>query len=91
MESHPQTARGAAVRHARVEPMDAQELQAALNLLVEQMEDESADGHEIFMRLTELLNGMRALGLPLPADLVEMEAEMAEEFAAPPSRDDTAG
>lgn len=71
--------------------MDAQELQAALNLLVEQMEDESADGHEIFMRLTELLNGMRALGLPLPADLVEMESEMAEEFAVPPPGDETAG
>jgi hypothetical protein len=71
--------------------MDAQELQAALNLLVEQMEDESADAHEIFMRLTELLNGMRALGLPLPEDLVEMEAEMAKEFAVPESKDDTAG
>jgi hypothetical protein len=72
--------------------MDAQELQAALNLLVEQMEDESADGHEVFMRLTELLNRMRALGLPLPEDLVEMEAEMAQEFAVPPAPDDdTAG
>lgn len=71
--------------------MDAQELQAALNLLVEQMEDESADGREIFMRLTELLNGMRALGLPLPEDLVEMEAEMAKEFAVPENKDDTAG
>jgi len=71
--------------------MDTQELQAAINLLVEQMEDESADGHEIFMRLTELLNSMRAMGLPLPEDLVEMEAQMAKEFAVPPAKDDTAG
>ena len=63
--------------------MDEQEFEAALSLLVGQMEDEDVDSHEIFMRLTTILNGMKALGMPLPADLVKMQAEMAEEFAVP--------
>ncbi|WP_119462452.1 hypothetical protein [Rhodospirillaceae bacterium SYSU D60014] len=63
--------------------MDEQEFEAALSLLVGQMENEDVDSHEIFMRLTAILNGMKALGMPLPADLVAMQAEMAEEFAVP--------
>ena len=63
--------------------MNEQEIEAGLGLLLDQMEDEAADPHEIFMKLTAILNGMRALNLPLPADLVEMEAEMAEEFTVP--------
>ena len=61
--------------------MDEQELEAALSLLMEDAENAGADGHEIFMRLQAILNGMRALGMPLPQDLVEMEANMAKEFA----------
>ena len=63
--------------------MDEQELEAALSLLMEDAENAGADGHEIFMRLQAILNGMRAHGMPLPQDLVEMEANMAKEFAVP--------
>lgn len=63
--------------------MNEQELEAALSLLLEIMEDPGADGHEIFLKLTTLLNTMRAQGLPLPQDLVRMEKEMGEEFAVP--------
>ena len=61
--------------------MDEQELEAALSLLMEDAENAGADGHEIFLRLQAILNGMRAHGMPLPQDLVEMEANMAKEFA----------
>jgi hypothetical protein len=63
--------------------MDEQEFEAALSLLVAQMEEEDADGREILMRLTSLLNGMRALGMPLPAYLVAIQADMAAEFTLP--------
>jgi len=63
--------------------MDEQELEAALSLLMADAENAGADGHEIFMRLQAILNGMRAHGMPLPQDLVEMEANMAKEFAIP--------
>ena len=61
--------------------MDEDEVEAALSLLMEDAENAGADGHEIFLRLQAILNGMRAHGMPLPQDLVEMEANMAKEFA----------
>ena len=36
--------------------MDEQELEVGLAMLVEQMEDESSDGHELLLRLTQILN-----------------------------------
>jgi hypothetical protein len=45
------------------------------------MEDPGADDREIFLKLSGLLNAMRAQGLPLPDDLVEMERGMGAEFA----------
>lgn len=63
--------------------MDEQELEAAVSLLLQELEEEkAADSHEIFLRLTALLNQMRAFGMPPPDDLVRMERELAEEFAA---------
>ena len=62
--------------------MDREELRAALSLLVDEMDGEIEDSHEIYLRLTMLLNQMRALNMPIPEDLARMEAEMSEEFAA---------
>ena len=61
--------------------MDRQQLEAALSLFMEQIEEKSDDSHEIYMRLVSLLNQMRALGMSIPDDLAEMEANLAEEFA----------
>jgi hypothetical protein len=62
--------------------MNREELRAALSLLVDEMDGEIEDSHEIYLRLTMLLNQMRALNMPIPEDLARMEAEMSEEFAA---------
>jgi hypothetical protein len=62
--------------------MDEQELEAALSLLLEEMEGEIGDVGDIYTRLTRILNGMRAFGMPLPDDLVRLERELAEELAA---------
>jgi hypothetical protein len=62
--------------------MDSQQLQAALSLLLDEMEGEIEDRHEVYLRLTMILNQMRALNVPIPEDLVEMEANMSREFAA---------
>jgi hypothetical protein len=61
--------------------MDAGQLQAALSLLVDEMEGEIEDRHEVYLRLTMLLNQMRALNMPIPEDLAEMERDMSQEFA----------
>jgi hypothetical protein len=62
--------------------MDREELRAALSLLVDEMDGEIEDGHEVYLRLTMLLNQMRALNMPIPEDLAQMEADMSREFAA---------
>jgi hypothetical protein len=62
--------------------IDAGQLQAALSLLLDEMEGEIEDRHEVYLRLTMLLNQMRAMNMPIPDDLAEMEAEMSQEFTA---------
>jgi hypothetical protein len=62
--------------------MDEQELEAALSLLLEDLEGEIGDVGDIYTRLTQILNGMRAFGMPLPDDLVRLEKELADELAA---------
>lgn len=61
--------------------MDRQQLEAALSLLLEQVEGgEAEDRHELYQRLMHILNGMRATGMPLPDDLVRLERDMEAEF-----------
>lgn len=61
--------------------MDRQEIEAALSLLLNEMEGEWGDRHEVFLRIAQTLDQMRAMGMPLPEDLVRMEEELAAEFA----------
>ena len=60
--------------------MDEQELEAALSLLIDDMEGDLGDRHEIFMRLRTIFQSMRAMGMPLPDDLLRLEEELAAEF-----------
>lgn len=59
-----------------------QELEAAIALLIEEMEGDQGDAHEIYLRLRQLLDQMRATGMPLPDDLVKLEHDLSAEFAA---------
>ena len=52
--------------------MDREELEAALAVLLEQMEGDQGDSHEVYLRLVQILDAMRATGMPLPEDLVAM-------------------
>ena len=56
--------------------MDAKELIAAINLLVEQMDHEADDLHEVHLKLRQQLDRLKATGLPLPDDLVELERSL---------------
>lgn len=60
--------------------MDKPELEAALSLLIDDMEGDLGDRHEIYMRLRSIFQGMRAMGMPLPDDLRRLEEELAAEF-----------
>lgn len=63
--------------------MDEQELEVGVAMLLEEMEDEAADGHELLLRLTTLLNQMRASNMAVPDDLLELEQRLAAEYTIP--------
>ncbi len=58
--------------------MDATRLIAAINLLVEQMDHEVDDLHEVHLKLREHLDQLKATGMPLPDDLVALERRLTE-------------
>ena len=56
------------------------ELAAAASLLIDEMEGEQGDRHEIWLRLQTILQQLRATGMPVPEDLVRMEQDLEAEF-----------
>ncbi|RWF35921.1 MAG: hypothetical protein EOS65_29300, partial [Mesorhizobium sp.] len=52
--------------------MALESLKAQISLLLEEMVNQPEDQHEIQEQLREKLQELRAMGLPLPADLVEL-------------------
>jgi hypothetical protein len=58
------------------------DLKAELAFLINQMENQPEDPHELYLQIRERLNEMRAYGMPLPQDLVEFAKEMEAQFAA---------
>ena len=62
--------------------LDRQQIEAAVLELLEEMQGDLGDAHEIHLKLRQTLNSMRAQGMPLPDDLVRMEEELTTEFKA---------
>lgn len=67
--------------------MDLQELSGGINLLVQELESEAEDVHEIHFKLRELLNELKATCMPLPPDLVKLDARLADAEKRVPSED----
>ncbi len=55
-------------------------LKAQISLLLEEMVNQPEDEHEIQEQLREKLREMRAMGLPLPADLVALEKQLDDDL-----------
>ena len=62
--------------------MAFEDVKAELGILLTQMQNEPEDRHELYLQLMEKLNELKAFGMPLPADLVELEKALEAEFAA---------
>jgi hypothetical protein len=62
--------------------MREQDYEAGIGLLLEEMAQKPEEAHAIFLKLHEMLNMLRAEGLPVPDDLARLEAELNAEFAA---------
>ncbi|TPN83562.1 hypothetical protein FJ987_15165 [Mesorhizobium sp. CU2] len=62
--------------------MALESLKAQISLLLEEMVNQPEDEHEIQEQLREKLRELRAMGLPLPADLVELEQRLDDDLDA---------
>lgn len=60
--------------------LGTEELIAELNLLLEKFDHESDDLHEVHFKLREMMNQLRAMNEPIPADLARFERELTEEI-----------
>jgi hypothetical protein len=62
--------------------MAFEDLKAEIALLINQMENQPEDRHELYLQIRERLNEMRAFGMPLPEDLVKFEEQLEAQFKA---------
>lgn len=62
--------------------MAFEDLKAELALLINQMDNQPEDRHELYLQVREKLNEMRAFGMPVPEDLLKFEQELEAEFKA---------
>ncbi len=62
--------------------MAFEDLQAELSLLLSQMENQPEDLPELYQQVREKLNEMRAFGMPLPQDLVDLEKRIEADMGA---------
>jgi hypothetical protein len=62
--------------------MAFEHIQAEIGVLLTRMQNEPADRHELYLQIMQKLNELKAYGMPLPADLVELEGRLEMEFQA---------
>ncbi|AZO17610.1 MULTISPECIES: hypothetical protein [unclassified Mesorhizobium] len=62
--------------------MALESIKAQIDLLLQEMINQPEDDHEIQEQLREKLRELRAMGLPLPADLVELEKRLDDDLDA---------
>lgn len=63
--------------------MALEELKAQIALLLTSLEDNPQDIHELHELIRQKLAQITAMGLPLPADLVELEKKLEADFGKP--------
>jgi hypothetical protein len=56
-------------------------IKAQIETLLERMENQPEDKHELYLQLHEKLNEWRATGQPIPEDLLKLEEALEAEFA----------
>jgi hypothetical protein len=60
--------------------MALEDIKAQISLLLEQMVNQPEDEHELLEQVREKLNELRAMGMPLPTDLVALEKQLEDRF-----------
>ena len=62
--------------------MAFEDIEAEIGLLLTRMQNQPADLHELHLQIMQKLNELKAFGMPLPDDLVELERQLEAKFAA---------
>lgn len=62
--------------------MSFEALKAEIGLLLGEMENQPQDARELFERVREKINEMRAYGMPIPDDLAYLEQTLEQQFMA---------
>lgn len=62
--------------------MSFETLQAEISLLLREMENQPQDIHELHEQVREKINEMRAFGMPIPEDFIELEKKLEASFIA---------
>lgn len=57
------------------------DLKAEIMVVLEALHGPTPDAHEVYERVRQSLDTMKAEGLPLPEDLVHLEEELEKSFA----------
>lgn len=65
--------------------MAFEELKAQIGMLLGEMNEQPEDLHELYHRIHQELNELRATGAALPADLLALERRLLEEFPEAPA------
>lgn len=60
--------------------MALEDIKAEIALLLQQMINQPEDAYQITEKLRRQLNAMKAEGMPLPDDLVELEKQLSNDF-----------
>lgn len=61
--------------------MEERDLELGIQMLIEEAEGDLGDRHEIYLRLRQMIAGLRAQGMPVPEDLLRLERALEQEFA----------
>lgn len=62
--------------------MAFEDKEAELGLLLTRMQTETQDRHELHELIRQKLNEMKAYGMPLPEDLVQLEEDLEADLTA---------
>jgi hypothetical protein len=62
--------------------MAFEDIQAEVGLLLTRMQNEPEDRHELYLQIMQKLSELKAYGMPLPEDLVQLEKRLEAEFEA---------
>ena len=65
--------------------MAFEQLKAQIGMLLGEINDQPEDLHELYQQVHQDLNQLRAPGMALPADLVDLEQRLLAEFPEAPA------